>query len=207
MRTKTLLITAAIGVATAAGLNAQVYSVNAVGYINLDLKTGFNLVANQLDNGNGNNVSDILAGLTDGTVYKFLPDGSFDISSLLFGSWSKPDLTLEPGVGFWVKVGSDVTVTLVGEVPQGQLTNPLKAGFNLVSSMVPQAGLLQTDLGYPAGADDTIYQWSVANGEYIISSILFGGWQPSEPTIGVGEGFWAKIGADADWSRNFSVNN
>jgi hypothetical protein len=164
-------------------------------------------VANQLDNGNGNNVSDILAGLTDGTVYKFLPDGSFDISSLVFGSWSKPDLTLEPGVGFWVNVGSDVTVTLVGEVPQGQLTNPLKAGFNLVSSMVPQAGLLQTDLGYPTGGDDVIYQWSAASGSYNISSIAFGSWSPSEPTIGVGEAFWAKVGVDADWSRNFSVNN
>ena len=48
MRTKALLLTAALGLASVATSMAQaVYSVNVVGYINLTMKPGFNLVANQ----------------------------------------------------------------------------------------------------------------------------------------------------------------
>ena len=47
MRTKTLLLTAVLGIASAASSMAQaVYSVNVVGYVNLTLKRGFNAVAN-----------------------------------------------------------------------------------------------------------------------------------------------------------------
>ena len=46
MRTKTLLLTAALSAAGIASSMAQVYSVNAVGYVNTPLVTGFNLISN-----------------------------------------------------------------------------------------------------------------------------------------------------------------
>jgi len=58
MRTKTLLLTAALGAAGVTSALGQVYSVNAVGYINTALSTGFNLVSNQLNTG-GNTVAEV----------------------------------------------------------------------------------------------------------------------------------------------------
>lgn len=61
MRTKTLILSAMIGVAGIASSFAQnVYSVNVVGYINLTLTTPFSMIANQLDNLQGNLVKDLI---------------------------------------------------------------------------------------------------------------------------------------------------
>ena len=46
MRTKTLLLTAALSAAGIATSMAQVYSANAVGYVNKLIPTGFSMIAN-----------------------------------------------------------------------------------------------------------------------------------------------------------------
>src|SRR5437763_15367210 len=60
MRTKTLLLTAAV---LAAGLGASVaqtvFSVNAVGYVNVTIKPGYNLICNPL-NGSNNVISTVM---------------------------------------------------------------------------------------------------------------------------------------------------
>ena len=45
--------------------NAQVYSANVVGYANVSLvgAAGYTLIANPFDDGNGNNLTNLLAGL------------------------------------------------------------------------------------------------------------------------------------------------
>jgi hypothetical protein len=210
MRTKTLLITAAIGAAAAVATQAQVYSVNAVGYINLSINAGWNIVANQLDAGD-NTVASLFAGAPGGTtIYIYDPVTGYDSSAYDadFGEWSKPAMELTPGMGFWVRSGEDITVTLVGEVPQGTLTVPLVAGFNLVSSVVPQAGLLATDLGYPVGPGDQIFTYDTTTGyDSSTYDADFEEWSNGEPMIAVGQGFWVRTGADKDWSRDFSVND
>ena len=64
MNTKTLLLLGALGAAgmTSAVAQTNVYSVNAVGYINLTLPTGFSLIANQLNSTN-NTIGSLLTGL------------------------------------------------------------------------------------------------------------------------------------------------
>jgi hypothetical protein len=209
MRTKTLLITAAIGAAAAVATQAQVYSVNAVGYINLQINAGFNIVANQLDAGD-NTVANILAGVPGGTtVYTFGPGGyTINAYDADFEEWEDATMELTPGMGFWVKSPEDLTVTLVGEVPQGTLTLPLVAGFNLVSSIVPQAGLISADLGMPVEGGDTVYTFDTAGGYTIFAyDADFEEWDPSEPMIEVGQGFWVKAASTKDWVRDFSVND
>ena len=49
MRTKVLLGAAALAAAAATASAQNVYSLNVVGYINLSLTNGYNMVANQLD--------------------------------------------------------------------------------------------------------------------------------------------------------------
>jgi hypothetical protein len=103
-----------------------------------------------------------------------------------------------------------VTITTVGEVMQGALSNPVPSGFSIEASQVPQAGRLVTDLGFPAADQDVIYQYNATTGQYVVNTYDLsgtGGWDPAEPTIAVGEGFWSrKGGAAGTWSRNFSVN-
>jgi hypothetical protein len=212
MRTKTLLITAAIGAAAAVATQAQVYSVNAVGYINLTAKPGFNLLANQLIPADAGLLA-LLPGVPDGTtVYTFNPATGYLIATWdeLFGEWGgDADQTLDPGKGFWLRVPGtdDLTITLVGEVPQGTLNVELSEGFNLVSSMVPQAGEVVGDLGMPVADGETVYTYAPDAGYTITTwDELFGEWDNGVPTVGVGEGFWVRKAGDASWTRDFSVN-
>jgi hypothetical protein len=100
---------------------------------------------------------------------------------------------------------SDFTVTFVGNVSQGSLTNSLVSGFNMVASQVPQSGLVQTDLELPIANGDQVFRYDGTSFTSYSSTIF--GWTPSEPTVEVAEGFFVKKNAPANWTRNFSVNN
>jgi len=213
MRTKTLLLTAALAAAGIASSMAQaVYSVNAVGYVNTVLKPGFNLVSNPLTAAD-NKISTLFGTSlpNNSRVYKF-NGTTYDIAtySTLLG-WTGPGaaLTVTPGEGVFVQNGgaADVTVTFVGEVPQGPASNTtIPAGFSIRSSAVPQAGTA-TDLAFPAANNDRIYKWSNSPAGYTtynFSTLL--GWTPTVPSVGVGEAFFVRMGAQTAWNRNFSVN-
>lgn len=213
MNTKTLLLLGALGAAgmTSAVAQTNVYSVNAVGYVNVPLPTGFSLIANQLNSTN-NTIGSLLAGLPNfSNFYKFTPGSGFDIATLVFGAWDKPAITLNPGEGGFVNVGSASSVTFVGDVPQGNLTNTALAGFSIRSSMVPQAGRIDT-LGLASALSnfDNLYKWN-GNG-YDIYTLTFGSWSlngsPSGvPTVAVGEAFFLNLNNPISWVRSFSVNN
>lgn len=208
MRAKILLL-AAIGVASAATAMAQVYSANAVGYVNRTLGRSFNMLANPLDNTQGNKVSQLLGALPDGSiVYKWNGTG-YDNNSWTFGAWDDANMVLAPGTGFFVWIPSDApaanTITFVGEVPQGHLVNPLPVGFSLKSSMVPQAGNLSTELGFPPSEGDLIYKWNPTAGIYDTFAYSFGAWDPA-PLVDVADGFFVLTDTARDWARDFSVS-
>jgi hypothetical protein len=207
MRTKTLLLTAAFCAAGVASAMAQVYSVNAVGYVNTTVPPGYNLIANPLDAGN-NSISNVLAGVPEGTiVYTYTAAGGFTLNTLDFGEWTNPNETLEPGKGFFLRnTGTaNFTVTFVGEVKQGTLTTPLVVGYNLVASQVPQAGGIQTDLGLVPAEGDQVYVYANPTG-YTIYTFDFGAWDPSQPNLAVGQGVFVRKQAAGSWTRTFSVN-
>jgi hypothetical protein len=208
MRTKTLLLTAAVGAAGVATSMAQVFSVNAVGYVNVTAKPGLTMIANPLK-GASNKVTDLLAGVPDGTtIYKYAGAAGYQSTTLDFGQWSDTSLTLDPGEGAFISnTGtSDITITFVGEVPQGDLKNPIPAGFSIRSSQVPQKGVLDADLKFPIADGDTVYTYNNASKGYDGFNYDFSTWSPSAPTIDVGQSFFVSKGAAASWDRTFSVN-
>jgi hypothetical protein len=169
MRTKTLLLSAALGALSSASLMAQVYSLNAVGYINVTCPPGFSTVANQLNN--GTNFIDILnaqilanpnAFLGDEVFKLSAPNGSYTIwqvgsRGISSGIPLTPVngaaaavVTFNPGEAIFFNnvQTTNITLTFVGTVltgsptntPANGLTNLLSPGFNFVSSMVPVAG-------------------------------------------------------------------
>jgi len=235
MRTKTLLLTAAV---LAAGLGASmaqsVFSVNAVGYVNVPLVAGYNLIANPL-NGTNNNIRTIMPVAPDGTIlyhfnrvtqqynqadtyFNFTPpdntwyDNNFDPSTTI----------IAPGEGFFLKVppGPATNITFVGDVPQGGLTNTIVNHYGFYSSIVPQSGTL-TSLGFPTGAAAdgmNYYSWDSAQQKYRQALTYFNftppdnGWYNNnfdlqEPTPGVAEGFLLlNPNSSVAWGRTFSVN-
>jgi hypothetical protein len=213
MRTKALILAAAIAAGSAiTGAAQTVYSINAVGYVNLVMPAGFSMIANPLNTTN-NTLEALIPTPPDfTTIYKWNGTG-YDISTYFFG-WSDPALTLNPGEGCFINATAEFTNTFVGEVVQnpptgGTVTNSLPAGYSIVSSMVPQAGTA-TELGLTGamGDFDTVYQYDPAKnggaGGYDIYT-YFLGWS-DEPSFAVGESFWVNKATAGDWLRDFTVN-
>jgi hypothetical protein len=213
MRTKTLFVTALLSVACIATAVAQtVYSVNAVGYVNVTLAPGFSLIANPLD-GEDNTIPVLFAAVPKNTViYKFNAEtGAFipNVKNVITGNWGDPAMTLVPGEGAFVKIpdsSEPVTVTFVGEVMQGSLSLPLPAGFSIASSQVPQADNLD-NLGFPAVKQDIVYKWDGAGYAPYSVNVITGAWNPEVPMVEVAEAFFVKKAAAINWDREFSVND
>jgi hypothetical protein len=224
MRTKTLLLTAALAAAGAASAMAQgVFSVNAVGYVNTTVPAnGFALISNPLT-GATNTINALFTGVPVGfTVYLYDTSskqfliGTFDDLSGSFQPDAVGNAQLLPGAGCFVKnpTANALTVTFVGTVPQGHLVTPLVAGLQIVSSQVPQSGTA-ADLGLPAttagGASpgDTVYQFDTASQKYNISTFddLSNAFVPDLKPLNVGEAFFLKRIAAGNWTRDFNVNS
>jgi len=235
MRTKTLALSTMLGMLGTASLVAQtnVYSINAVGYINVSLPTGYSIIACQLQTGTNtvaslfNNTAFTYAG---SKVLKYNPaDGHYDqtdiagnASSSYANGWlNGGTMTLNPGEAIWFDngTGSALTVTFVGTVPQGTNTITLHSGFQMISSPVPFSGDLVTNMGltnYTAGTKVETFDnpGDQHYTSYITASPLSSGtqgymdqWITPDPTIAVGQGFWYSSGTGATpWVQVFSIN-
>jgi hypothetical protein len=224
MRTKTLLLTAALSVAGIASSMAQaVYSVNAVGYVNTDLVPGFNLISNPLDNKTGNTIQNLFATGVQGTipnnlaVYHFNPDTDSFVTAVYddldqkFIPDSAANTVIAPGNGVFVRNPTQGTlkVTFVGEVPQGAASNTqIPQGFSIKASTVPVAGTVAS-MGLPGAQGDRVFEWNSATQSFVTSAYddLDQAWLPAPANLTVGEAFFIFKTAAAAWTRNFSVNN
>lgn len=223
---KSLLLAAAAFTAGAIGASAQVYSANVVGYINLNLAEGYNVIANQLSSGD-NTIGTILGtGIPDGTT---LAIWDFDAQSFgppityldgvgwLDDQGEESDLSLAPenGAGYLINVPEAVTITLVGDVPQGNFSTDVRGpGYDLIASVPPVAAGLMTT-GFPE-VDGMVYT-EFAGGTWLGESpypltFLDGvGWLDADgaevdPTPAVGAGFLVNNPGDTtSWDRSFTV--
>lgn len=210
MRTKTLILAAAVSAAGLATSMAQtVYSVNTVGYVNLVIPPGYSIIANPLM-GATNTIPVLFAGAPQGTIiYKYKVDGTYDINNLRPGTlgWAFKDMTLVPGEGVFIfnpSTTTSITNTFVGEVFGG--TNVIRQGFSIISSMVPQEGRITTDLGYTTGTGvQSVYLYDSVNGYTIKSTFASGAWIGGEPVIKVGQGFFINVPSQRNWERTYTT--
>jgi hypothetical protein len=208
MRTKTLLCAAVLAAGVASTMaQSNVYSLNVVGYYNVVAPANTKIIlGNQLNTTNNTLVGVIPAPAPNSQFFSF--NGSF--TSYVFDQddlvWLGGNPSLAPGLGGFFISPVNTTLTFVGEVRQGSLTNTLPNQKALRTSIVPQAGKVTTDLGVPAQANDQLFQF--LNSTY--SSYVFDAddlvWLPAEPTNLVGEAFfYIKAGNSNNWIRNFTV--
>jgi len=207
MRTKTLVLSSLLGLA-ALPLVAQtnVYSVNAVGYVQVSFPANqYKMFSNPLNTTN-NTIGSLLANVpTFSNLYKWTGT-SYQVATMTFGGWDQPAITLNPGEGAFFQANAAFTNTFVGEVLQGNLTNSIPAGYSIRSSQVPQsADVIALGLDPALQAFDNLYKWNGTG--YTVYTKTFGGWDPSTPVINVGEAVFLNTASGGKWTRTFSVNN
>jgi len=217
MRTKTLLLTAALAAAGAASAMAQnVYSVNAVGYINKTVPSNYSLLANPFKVAD-ESLDAIMPTPGDGTVIYKPSGGSFEIRTYdaSIPGWD-PDGALTINIGDGVicyNPHAPYSVTFVGEVTQSvggaAVHNAVAAGQHIKSSKVPQAGPITAALGFNPTANVSAFQYDATGlgfqspNFYAVSD---GFWDPAEPVLGFAEGIILDSSADQNWDRVFTVN-
>lgn len=218
---KTLLIAAAALAASAISSQAQVYSQNIVGYVNLPIVQGYTVLANQLDydgTGTNNNLGTVFGTnlLVNTAVYAWQPSSSGYASATWInskgtlkwnGNTNAVNAALNAGYGVFVYSPATNNVTLVGTVLQQTNLQALAMGYNFVSSIAPVAGGLTTTLGYAPQVGDRAYVWNPVTQGYGQSSYINSKgtlkWNPSEPQIGVGAiAFIQTISAET-WTNGF----
>jgi hypothetical protein len=213
MRTKALLLTAAIGAVGIASSMAQaVYSVNIVGYVNKTLPGGLSMIANQLNATPNNRVTTLIPAPTGPlSVSKFVPaSGNFVTATFDTDlGWDDPtSMVLNPGQGAFVdNPNPPMPVTFVGEVQLSSTIN-IHAGLDIYSSPLPQAGTLN-DIGFPAipsGQLLTLFKFNGTAYTTFSYDEEVGGWQPIVPSVAIGESFFIdNPGATIVWNRTFTV--
>jgi len=220
MRTKSLIVGAALLAAGVASSMAQsnVYSLNVVGYVNVTIVPGLNMVANQLD-ADGTGTNNTLLGVFGGypwtggtTIYKFVGGSPvpYTFSHGAFGGAA--GVSMNPGEGCFIysTATTNITVTTVGQVLQGTWTNNLTPPITLVSSIAPLSGTVDSTgnggLGYVPAGGDTLYIWdnTLIPPGYDVYTYSHGHFSP-DPTITPGQGFFIDSTITTGWTNTFTV--
>ena len=227
MKLKTVFLAGLVAAAGAITVSAaDVFSVNAVGFVNVTVTNGtFRIITNPLNQG-GNTLAEILPNAPVGTkIFKFNYIGqNYSAYTMRPGTpnfWGGGGATavFNPGEGFFVQAPAGdplavITLTFVGEVAQGAaLTINIPTGFSMVAAHVPQSASLETELGLAAKNGDKVFFFR--NGSYATASRRTSTWSGSgaldvngQPRPEVGEGFFfLNANTATTWTRNFSANN
>jgi hypothetical protein len=197
------------------------------------------MIANQLNTTN-NTLDALIPAPADGSGFfkysggyaGYVFDAFANGGPPLPGAWTgvPASPTLNPGeAGLFRDAGGGTgqTLTFVGEVLQGQLVNTLPVGNSVRASIVPQAGMISSDLGVPGEDGDGAFVYNGSYSGYVYDAFknggppIPGGWTgqlPASqgggpvadggPPVAVGQGFFYKkvVGGTAtSWVRNFTV--
>jgi hypothetical protein len=204
---------------------ANVYSLNIVGYVNVPIQGGnkLTLVANPLKPSNGNyNITNTIVltdAQTDSLIYKWAGNAWSSTVPQYFGAsggWF-PDATINLGESFFIQnPGTATSITFVGEVQTGDATTPiaysLASGLNVVA---PKTPVVQDFPGGDVGHDsDLIYTWNGTAWDGVVWQNFAGsGWfgdghtgeSTNGPTVAVGGGVvYLNTGAALNWTRTFT---
>lgn len=216
MRTKTTLAAAAILAAGLASSMAQanVYSLNIVGYYNVSTPGGLTAAANSLRAAAGTpeqDRADKVITYSDGDNIQIWNGASWDVwamDSQSSSGWYNPANgeaplatlpILGPGKGFFYGKNTAVTaLTFVGEVRTGTNNVAIGLGLTAAGSPLPYSGLVSTGpLNLVVQDGDNIQKWNGSSWDvYARDSQSSTGWyapnnaEGPEPTVAVGQGFF-----------------
>jgi hypothetical protein len=218
MRTKILLTAAAAMVAGLVSSNAQVYSANVVGYANVicvgntGAGTGYSLIANPFDDGNANQLTNVLPANLFANKSQLITWnaglGKYNTAIVKGAAGWPSSVSLPPGTGFFVfnSSATPVTNTFVGSVVvniNASTTNTLPGGSSLVASAIPYADDIQTSTNinlFLVANKSQLISWNTSAQKYNTAVVKgAGGWGASFP-VTVGQGFFFSTAqAGSNW--------
>jgi hypothetical protein len=218
MKIKTLAIAAATLAVGAITSQAQVYSQNVVGYVNVIYPAGqYVLSANPLTTGNDvlSNVITSASGATTVQIWNgtglTLVTYNANQHTWKQGTANANNTPLAPGVGFFVNAATAFTNTYTGTILAntggGTATNALVTGYNAVGSLVPYADIVtnSSTVNLIVGGASTLEQWNVGAQAYTL--FTYNGnqhtWKvgtlATNPIVHVAEGFFLNPSANTNW--------
>jgi hypothetical protein len=219
---KTLLIAAAALAASVISSEAQVYSQNIVGYVNLPFTIGnYTAIAIPLQStGLTANAEAVLPALNAGDAILEWNGGGFNTYAFVApGLWVGPsgpqgDPTLNPGTPIFYlnNSGAGETNTFVGSVTLSNVTTMVAGNYTFCAEAAPVADTLDgTNLNLPLSPGDAVLLWN-GNGyntyAYVAPGLWVGPSGPgSAPTLPVGEAFFYQnnSGSTEYWTNNVTV--
>ena len=188
-----------------------------IGFVNLDIEPGTNLIADQLcqvdDNVLSsffpvpmNTVNDVFGPYwspdQQGTEVMLWNGQSFDVLEFISYienpywydlnsfNYVAGDSTVLPGMSLLISNANNAfTNTFTGMVREQQVIQ-VQPGTNFLSSTFPVSGAITNITGYIPQAGDIIQLWNTTSNIYQSFTNTGGGWSPASPrNVGVGEGF------------------
>jgi outer membrane protein assembly factor BamB len=205
-------------------LRSQAGCSQVFGLINMTLPLGTSLIADQLyqvshadwPQNTAQGYSDFLYNNT------YLCPVPYNLQFLEWNGTGFDTNTYNQGTGFWQTNGDDtllpgeavffvnsnnspITLPFAGLIPPGLVTNVVPPGTHLVSSILPQAGLLHSNLNYSPNNGDTVGLWTGSGYSYHTYSASSGTWSGGEPSLKVGEGFLLTNGQTNVWIQGLSA--
>jgi len=185
---------------------ARAAELNAVGYANVPYGEGYALIANPFCY-KENRVDQVLPSAVEGTQLDKSDGGNWVTNEVIGGFWTMPGMPLSPGEAALLRSPIAWVQTWVGSLQQGELKVLIPHGGSLRSSPVPQAGKLSEVLQFPKVPGTKIMKVDGTTGQWVLrATCTEAGWDPEEPVLSVGEGFYVEAPREFVWSRTFAVN-
>jgi hypothetical protein len=161
----------------------------------VQIQTGMNLIANQLNNG-ANTLKEIFPVVPDGTKVSKYDNQSGTWTENTFnatlGAWVPSSIRLNPGEGAFLTSPSDFILTFTGKPNTPVLPISIPQGTAwLVSRQANEVGTYENIVGTSPASGDVVYKWDRATASYIAFYFTDTGWSNGiVPTVPIGESVW-----------------
>jgi hypothetical protein len=179
-------------------------SVNGLGFLSMSIAQGMWMIGNPLK-GDDNRIPALFDGTPEITEFRKYnrAAGAWDVYLHTNGAWSDPQQTLNPGEGAMITAQSSTILTFVGELMTGQSMQEIPAGWAVVGSVLPQAGLVEAVFGFTAVPGEDVYRF---NGKsYDTFSYLEYAWEPEPPMIALGESIFTFFPSSRQVEGHYSI--
>ena len=198
-----LTIGVVAGLLMASRVAAQTESTNATGYFNSSYQPGYALIAVHLDT-EPNTVDQVIASPPEGTQLLKLESQGWRTNVYNGGGsgWTFPEMTLAPGEAAVLQSPEEWIQLWAGRVWEGEFDIVIPAGGSLRGNPVPQAGRLSEALQFPKVVGTRIYRVDNVTGEFLLRATCTEvGWEPEDPLLQLGEGFYVEAPVEFVWTR------
>ena len=201
LRTLCLVLSLGLGFV----VRGQIYSSNIVGYVNLPILAGDNLIANQLSYSDNTLSSIFGVGVPDGSTFtewnpaaqQFLPVSTYSSET----GWSI-NYSLTYGEGGLFHSTADFTNTFVGDVwpgigPMGLFNPPLISadGLLLLSCVIPITNAtFYAVVGRNPQDGEYVTRLDPTTQTYFTTTYHDGAWDNGDPVLGLGESAFFNLG-------------